>query len=89
NYILLVEEMGELARNLTKVWIRQSKLTEQGLTNREAHSQAIRENQTLISDELADLMAYVLKLANYTGVDLEQAYISKMMNNINRQWEFD
>ena len=89
NYILLVEEMGELARNLTKVWIRQSKLKEQGLSNRDAHAQAIRENQTLISDELADLMAYILKLANYTGIDLEQAYVSKMMNNINRHWEFD
>lgn len=89
NYMLLVEEMGELARNMTKVWIRQSKLTQQGLPPKDAHTQAIRENQTLISDELADLMAYILKLANYTGIDLEQAYVSKMMTNVNRQWEFE
>ncbi|MEM9773498.1 MAG: deoxynucleoside kinase [Chloroflexota bacterium] len=89
NYMLLVEEMGELARNMTKVWIRQSKLSAQGLAPKDAHTQAIRENQTLISDELADLMAYILKIANYTGIDLEQAYVSKMMSNVNRHWEFD
>jgi NTP pyrophosphatase (non-canonical NTP hydrolase) len=27
---------------------------------------------------LADCLAYLLKLANYTGVDLERAYLAKM-----------
>ncbi|MFT7585326.1 MAG: deoxyguanosine kinase [Cellvibrionaceae bacterium] len=89
NYILLVEEMGELARDFTKIWTRRTSLVSMGMETAEAHQQAIRENRTHIGDELADLMAYILKLANYVGVDLEQAYIAKMMQNVNRHWEFD
>ena len=87
NYMLMVEEMGELARDFTKIWTRQSALQTAGINADEAHQQAIRESRTHIGDELADLLAYILKLANYTGVDLEQAYVSKMMRNINRHWE--
>ncbi|MFK7803545.1 MAG: deoxynucleoside kinase [Anaerolineae bacterium] len=89
NYILLVEEMGELARNFTKVWTRRTSLLNAGMEAAEAQQQAIRENKTHIGDELADVMAYVLKLANYIDVDLEQVYIAKMMRNINRHWDFD
>lgn len=89
NYILLVEEMGELARDFTKIWTRRSSLLQSGMASVEAQQQAIRENKTHIGDELADMMAYLLKLANYIDVDLEQAYIAKMMRNINRHWEFD
>ena len=89
NYILLVEEMGELARDFTKIWTRKSSLLKAGMDTIEAQQQAIREHRTQIGDELADLMAYILKLANYIDVDLEQAYIAKMMRNINRHWEFD
>ena len=49
----------------------------------------MREKQTDIGGELADLLAYILKMANYMDIDLEQAYVSKMMKNINRQWDFD
>jgi NTP pyrophosphatase (non-canonical NTP hydrolase) len=33
------------------------------------------------------MLAYILKLANYTGVDLEQAYLDKMKQNIGRDWQ--
>jgi NTP pyrophosphatase (non-canonical NTP hydrolase) len=39
-----------------------------------------------LRNELADLLAYILKLANYTGIDLEQAYLEKMGHNIGRDW---
>ena len=32
----------------------------------------------------ADLLAYTLKLANYSGIDLEQAYQEKMRRNVKR-----
>jgi deoxyguanosine kinase len=41
-----------------------------------------------LRDELADLLAYTLKLANYVGIDLEQAYLEKMQKNI-RAWPLE
>jgi NTP pyrophosphatase (non-canonical NTP hydrolase) len=31
-------------------------------------------------------MAYLLKMANYAGIDLERAYVEKMQANQQRQW---
>jgi NTP pyrophosphatase (non-canonical NTP hydrolase) len=39
-----------------------------------------------VGDELADCLAYVLKLANYAEVDLYEAYVNKMRRNTNREW---
>ena len=89
NYILLIEEMGELARDFKNVWSRQTSLMRDGLTAENARKEALREKQSEIGGDLADILAYILKLANYMDIDLEQAYISKMMKNINRQWDFD
>ena len=39
-----------------------------------------------IGNELADCLAYVIKLANYTEIDLEDAYRNKMKLNLTREW---
>ena len=39
-----------------------------------------------VGEELADCLAYVLKLANYAEVDLQEAYVNKMRHNLNREW---
>ena len=39
-----------------------------------------------IGEELADCLAYVLKLANYLNVDLQDAYVQKMQTNLARTW---
>ena len=39
-----------------------------------------------LAEELADCLAYVLKLANYAGVDLQDAYRRKMQTNLTRTW---
>ena len=39
-----------------------------------------------VGEELADCLAYVVKLANYAEIDLYEAYISKMKQNLNREW---
>lgn len=44
------------------------------------------EARVHLGDELADCLAYILKLANYGGVDLQAAYVRKMTRNINRTW---
>ena len=39
-----------------------------------------------VGDELADCLAYIVKLANYAEVDLHEAYVNKMQRNTNREW---
>ena len=39
-----------------------------------------------LREELADCLAYLLKLANYAGFDLEEAYLEKMRINREREW---
>ncbi len=86
NYILLTEEMGEIAGELVKMWRDRKRLTETGYTPAEAHKEAIDRNRESLRGELADLLAYTLKLANYAGIDLELAYKEKMKKNIGREW---
>jgi deoxyadenosine/deoxycytidine kinase/NTP pyrophosphatase (non-canonical NTP hydrolase) len=62
NFMLLQEEMGKLAGALVQ---------QRAAGHSDSSLAAIRE-------ELADVLAYVIKLANYTGIDLEDAYLEKM-----------
>ncbi len=39
------------------------------------------------SDELADVMLYLLQLASLAGVDLEQAVLAKLEKNYHRTWD--
>jgi deoxyadenosine/deoxycytidine kinase/NTP pyrophosphatase (non-canonical NTP hydrolase) len=73
NFLLLQEEIGELATVITRNW-------------KQSEANRLPENTDELGDELADILAYVLKIANYTGVDLEEAYLKKMDHNKNRQW---
>ncbi len=86
NYILLTEEMGEIAKDLVKIWGESKHLAREGRTAAEAHEEAVNRSRASLRSELADLLAYTMKIANYTGIDLEQAYLDKMRQNINRTW---
>lgn len=86
NYLCLSEEMGELGSELAKLWRAQEALVTQGKDAGQARTQALTEHRSSIESELADCMAYLLKLANYTGVDLETAYLDKMKENQSRVW---
>jgi len=39
------------------------------------------------SDELADVMLYLLQLASLSGIDLEKAVINKLDKNYRRTWD--
>jgi len=39
-----------------------------------------------LGEELADCLAYILKLANYAEIDLQTAYLGKMQRNLDRNW---
>ncbi|MEZ4512196.1 MAG: deoxynucleoside kinase [Chloroflexota bacterium] len=86
NYILLTSELGEVANELIKVRGEELKLLANGRSPAEARQTAVLAHRETLADELADLLAYTLKLANYSGIDLEQAYRDKMRRNIDRVW---
>jgi NTP pyrophosphatase (non-canonical NTP hydrolase) len=45
------------------------------------------KNPQSFSDELADVMLYLLQLASLSGIDLEKAVISKLEKNYQRKWD--
>lgn len=86
NYILLTEEIGEVAGELTRIWRDTRQMMADGQPATEAHETAVARHKAALRGELADLLAYTLKLANYAGIDLEQAYRDRMKQNIGRSW---
>jgi len=86
NYILLTEEVGEVASKLIKIWGQTKRLIGDGRSPAEAHQLALDKYRPKLRGELADLLAYIIKLANYAEIDLEKAYLEKMQLNIGRTW---
>ena len=74
NFALLQEEIGELANALVR-WSRM-----------EPAKHGLDDNHVNLQNEFADVLAYMFKLANYTDVDLESAYLAKMQHNMKRHW---
>jgi deoxyguanosine kinase len=86
NYLCLSEEMGELGSILAQLWREEMMLSTAGQTQVETRRTAIQKHKKELGSELADCMAYLLKLANYAGVNLEDAYLQKMRQNRKRSW---
>jgi deoxyguanosine kinase len=86
NYLCLSEEMGELGSEFAKTWLVETRLITEGEQPGEARQRALDQNREALKSELADCMAYLLKLANYAEIDLESAYLSKMEQNQIRSW---
>lgn len=73
NMLLLQEAVGALAHALARRWIA-------------TRSGSGDDPLPAIREALADVFAYVITLANYVNVDLEQAYLEKLQRNSARQW---
>jgi deoxyguanosine kinase len=86
NFICLTEEIGKLGAQLKDVWAAQETLYEKIGNRQEAQDSALQESLPDLREELAECLAYLLKLANYTGVDLEQAYLAKMGARKEKIW---
>jgi deoxyadenosine/deoxycytidine kinase/NTP pyrophosphatase (non-canonical NTP hydrolase) len=86
NYLCLSEEMGELGHEMVRLWQEESTLRGQDLPSPQFLQTALNQRRRLIAGELADCMAYLLKLANYANIDLETAYLAKMQANRQRTW---
>ena len=72
-FLLFSEEVGELAKAMRKAT---------GLYQEKA-----KQKQIELAEEFADVLSYLLDLANYFSVDLEQAFREKEKINENRIWE--
>lgn len=78
NFMGLTQEVGELGAEMTAIW-RQQKVQFQKVGNQpEAQELAMSECLPHLRAELADCFAYLLKLANNAGIDLEAAYLEKV-----------
>ena len=86
NFIGLTEEVGEIGKVLKEAWRRQDQLLRAVGNRQEARSQAIQTLTAELQEELADALAYLLKIANDAGIDLESAYLRKMGYNWRRTW---
>jgi NTP pyrophosphatase (non-canonical NTP hydrolase) len=88
NMVLLSGEIGELAQALKQVhFMTDSSRNEQEQVK--THAEALAAQHDNLGQELADCLAYLLKLANYTGVDLQAAYLQKMSRNLSRTWHYE
>jgi NTP pyrophosphatase (non-canonical NTP hydrolase) len=72
NIAYLTGEVGELISAIRKVRMAGNEMEE-------------LEARKHVGEELADCLAYVIKLANYAEIDLHDAYINKMKRNLTRE----
>ena len=71
-FVLFIEEVGELAKAMRKA---------AGLYDEPAKQRAIS-----LEEEFADVLSYLLDLANCFEVDLEQVFRAKEQVNQSRTW---
>ncbi len=76
NIAYLTEEVGEVVQAARAL-------------KRASESNDIERARAHVGEELADCLAYILKLANYAEVDLQSAYLTKMEKNLDRSWRTD
>jgi NTP pyrophosphatase (non-canonical NTP hydrolase) len=72
-FMLFTEEVGELAKAI------------RGAT--ELYEEKAKPNAFNLEEEFADVLSYLLDLANYFHIDLEHAFREKEQINLNRIWE--
>jgi NTP pyrophosphatase (non-canonical NTP hydrolase) len=72
-FVLFIEEVGELAKAMRKA---------AGLYVEQA-----KPRDMSLEEEFADVLSYLLDLANCFHIDLEQAFRAKEQVNQSRTWE--
>ncbi len=74
NMAILTEEVGELARVMSRTYGEQS--FKKGISE--------EEKKEMLADEMADVLWVLTCLANQTGVNLEQAIKKNILKKTNR-----
>ncbi|MCP8615884.1 MazG nucleotide pyrophosphohydrolase domain-containing protein [Salirhabdus salicampi] len=78
NYMLLTTEVGEVAEELRTMFNLTNKDIQNGISEEEAFQHAIENVKDNLGKEMADCIAYLMKIANFFEIDLENAYYKKM-----------
>lgn len=77
HYLSLMEELGRLAAGLGQIGGIRRGLLENGRSPSTAYHDALDQHRPALREQLADLLASTLKLANDAGIDLEEAYLER------------
>jgi len=72
-FLLFTEEIGELAKAIRQV--------------KSLYSEKAKQNTVALEEEFADVLSYLLDLANCFQVDLEKAFREKEQVNQARTWD--
>ena len=75
--LLLLEEVGELAKAIRKTATRMSIDTDK------------MQNYDTVESEAADVFFVLIAICNHMGIDLLSALKEKEKKNCNRNWSFD
>lgn len=76
-FLLFSEEIGELAKAIRAY---------SGLYQEKGKEKSAEETKKELEGEFADVLSYLLDLANYFDVDLEKAFRDKEAINAERDW---
>jgi len=80
----LSQEIGELAGSWPNYGVTKSSWSCKGSRSRRRGRLALGRRRQTLESGLADCMASLVKLANYTEIDLETAYLEKMRQSQDR-----
>jgi len=85
DFIALQAVLGGVANELGQVWSAQEAVRSKVDNYEEALDRALRQRATGLKERLADSLAFLLRLANDLGVNLEEAYLARINDNDDRQ----
>ena len=78
NFMGLTKEVGDLGAKLGEIWASQEEFYRKVGNRQEALARAIQEHLPELRQGLADCLAFLLRLANDTSIDLEEAFLDEM-----------
>ncbi|MRG87133.1 MazG nucleotide pyrophosphohydrolase domain-containing protein [Salinibacillus xinjiangensis] len=78
NYMLLTTEVGEVAEELRRLFNITYQEMKNGTNEQEAFRHGVETVQKDLGKEMVDCLAYLMKMANFFEIDLEEAYYEKM-----------
>lgn len=85
NYMLLTTEVAEVAEELRKAFNLTRRYVDEGMDEDAAFRLASQNVKEDIGKELADCLAYMVKFANFFGIDMEESFYAKMEEVKHRQ----
>ncbi|MEH7096971.1 MazG nucleotide pyrophosphohydrolase domain-containing protein [Neobacillus vireti] len=85
NYMLLTTEVAEVAEELRKTFNFTNSQILNGINDTEAFDLAKENAKEELGKEFADCLAYMIKFANFFGIDLEESFYKKMDEVRNRK----